>query len=198
MGVDCENEIDENSSNNRPEPEAASIAGGAVGLMLRSLATGLPVSYLASPSELRLKWPARPLYSQPGRGTLLMLIVQERERVENNPILDTTRVHFGGNVRSAGVWGELPRALKRHMAFFIMHLGAAHPEFRTTLSSQLRKNDAGNGKSFCPQCCLSWGMIAYRHCKRSHFPLVEVITFGGQPPRAKAVEISLCSKKKAP
>ena len=133
------------------------IAAGA-GLLLRSLATGIPPALLLAPSRATAQGngirPQTLILSVSQAGDPVNIncpgsyINNAADRFQNNPVLPVTRARFGDQrIRTAEPWAALPAQLRRRLAFFHMKtFAAAHPEFDETMSLRNAvKNQTGNG-----------------------------------------------------
>ncbi len=130
-------------------------AAGASGILLKSLATGIPPALLLNP-RMAL---AQRANIEPQ--TLIMSVSSAGDPVNincpgsyvngvtNNPILSAVNTRFGNReVRAAQPWAQLPNQLRQRMAFFHHRtFAAAHPEFDETMTLRgAVKNSLGNGQ----------------------------------------------------
>lgn len=144
------------------------IRGSAAGsaLLLQSLATGLPVSFLMNPSQAvaqGVNHERQTLIfstSQAGDPVNVNCPGSYRNGVTNNPLLEAVRAAYGGRqTRAAAPWAALPGALRRRLAFFHHRTdSAAHPEHDLTMSFRgAIKNAAGNGQEMLPSMVAQLG-----------------------------------------
>lgn len=133
-------------------------AAASAGLLLRSLATGIPPALLLAPHK------AEAQRANVRAQTLILSVSSAGDPVNincpgsylgnapgsfrNNPLLPTSQGVFGGQrVRTAQPWAALPQALRRRLAFFhLKTFAAAHTEFDQTMTLRgAVKTSAGNG-----------------------------------------------------
>lgn len=167
-------------------------SGAATGLLLRSLATGLPPGFLLRPRASRAQNAARPqvlILATSSRGDPVNVncpgsYLGEGQGAENNHRLPISEVELGGmRVRGADAWQQLDGDLRARLAFFHCQTrSAAHPEYASTMSFHGSvKNRAGNGSemfaSMLAELAEPLGTL-----QSEPLPLCdEVITIGGQP-----------------
>lgn len=129
--------------------------GGLAALCLRSLATGLPVAWLADPRRALAQAGAAPQ-------TLILCTSQAGDPFNAHapgcptglpPHPDArlrhTQVEFGeARVEAAAPWGQLPRALRDRMAFVVHATSVnAHPEHAKVMRlNGAAKGPGGNGE----------------------------------------------------
>ena len=169
-----------------------STSGAMSTVFLRSLATGIPVSYLLQPSHAR---------AQMNRSNFQTLILSTSYRgdplnincpgsyvngVTNHPRLETSRARFGSSerVRAARVWCDLPRGLRNKMAF--VHYSsrtAAHPEYRDTMKFKGSvKSELGNGTEMFPSAIAQMSASNGVYKQREPIPLCDsFLSFNAQP-----------------
>lgn len=169
--------------------------GGAAGarLLLRGLATGLPVSWLtasglARAQEMNADLPQMLILSTSQRGDPVNINCPGSyvRGVENNPILSIEDVILGGRdpVQAAAPWAQLPAELRDQLAF--IHYSsrtAAHPEFvkAMTLHGAV-KTSQGNGVEMLSSALASLAADPLNTKQREPIPLSgETVTFEGQP-----------------
>ncbi len=170
------------------------LQGGALGLsglLLRSLAIGLPPAALMAP---------RRLFGQEGSGALQTLILSTSSAgdpvnvncpgsyvagVENNPLLNPMDFMLGNvSTRACEAWGNLPAALRQRLAFVHYRTNsAAHPEYASTMAFHGSvKNAAGNGSEMFPSAVARMGATGIGSLQSEPIPLGrETITVEGNP-----------------
>ena len=135
-------------------------------VLLQSLATGLPVSFLLNPNSVKAQDLNANLQtlifstSQAGDPVNVNCPGSYVNGVTNNPLLETSQSLFGEQrVRSATPWAQLPRGLRRRLAFFHHRTdSAAHPEHDLTMSFRgAVKNVNGNGSEMFPSMVAQLG-----------------------------------------
>lgn len=136
------------------------LLGGASGLLLRGLATGLPPGFLLAPRRARAQDLAPPgmlilSTSQAGDPVNCNAPGSYVDRAENNPnpSMAPVEVQLGGNSAiGAQPWQTLPEALRQRLAFFhVKTRSVAHPEQPDTLALRgSMKNAQGNGSEMLP------------------------------------------------
>ncbi|MCA9543500.1 MAG: hypothetical protein KC613_03890 [Myxococcales bacterium] len=166
---------------------------GAVSLLLRGLATGLPPAFLANPHRA---------FAQ-GMGlapqTLIFATSQAGDPINCNApgayvegaehpaeaLLPSGNVRLGdARVTGAQAWQTLPNALRQRLAVFHLQTrSVAHPEQPSTLACHGSvKNAAGNGAEMLPSMIAELAAPGLNPLQAEPVPLAgEVITFGGQP-----------------
>lgn len=170
----------------------AFLAGGgaATGLLLRSLATGLPPAFLLNPRLSRAQ-------QMPPLQTLILATSSRGDpvnvncpgsyvpRAQNNPLLEARPVVLGDTqARGAMAWRDLPGQLRNRLAFFHCQTrSAAHPEYASTMSFHGSvKNAAGNGSEMFASMLAELGGPTLGTLQNEPLPLCnEVISVGGQP-----------------
>ena len=134
-------------------------AAASSAVVLQSLATGLPVSFLLNPSNASAQAMNRTvqtlIFSTSAAGDPVNVNCpgSYRNGVTNNPLLEGVRAAYGdGQVRGAAPWAELPANLRQRLAFFHHRTdSAAHPEHDLTMSFRgAIKNSTGNGQEMLP------------------------------------------------
>ena len=170
------------------------LQGGALGLsgmLLRSLAIGLPPAALIGP---------RKSFGQEGSGDLQTLILSTSsagdpvnvncpgsyvEGVQSNPLLNPVDFMLGDvPTRASDSWANLPAALRQRLAFVHYRTNsAAHPEYASTMAFHGSvKNAEGNGSEMFPSAVSSMGAIGIGSLQSEPIPLGrETITVEGNP-----------------
>ena len=165
---------------------------GFTALLVRSLASGLPVAYLLDPSESRAQQMMSSdiqtlILSTSSRGDPINVNCPGSyvDGVTNNPNLETARANFGSTrARAAQVWCGLPNDLRQRLAFFHYRpRSAAHPEYRSVMAMKGSiKNDVGNGSEMFASAMsqLAYSMAEYKQVEP--IPLCDSsLTFLAQP-----------------
>jgi hypothetical protein len=166
-------------------------AFGLSGLLLRSLAIGLPPAALMGP---------RTSFGQAGRGALQTLILSTSSAgdpvnvncpgsyvsgVENNPLLNAVDFMLGDTpTRACEAWANLPPALHQRLAFVHYRTNsAAHPEYASTMAFRGSvKNAVGNGSEMFPSAVARMGATGIGSLQSEPIPLgKETITVEGNP-----------------
>lgn len=133
-------------------------ATAGAGLLLRSLATGIPPALLLAPHKAQAQragvQPQTLILSVSAAGDPVNIncpgsyLGSAPRSFQNNPILPVVQGQFGGRrVRTAQPWAALPGALRQRLAFFhLKTFAAAHSEFDQTMTLRgAVKTAAGNG-----------------------------------------------------
>ena len=166
-------------------------AGALSSLLIRGLASGLPPAYLLKPSAARAQMmpqtPQTLILSTSSRGDPINVNCpgSYTEGVYNNPELETRRGSFGGDRhRAARVWCDLPRALRRRLAF--VHYSprtAAHPEYSYTMSFRGEvKQEMGNGSEMFASAMAQEAYTQGVHLQPEPIPVCSsFLTYKGQP-----------------
>ncbi|MEE2645377.1 MAG: DUF1501 domain-containing protein [Myxococcota bacterium] len=162
-----------------------------LGLLLRSLATGLPPAWIAGLSSARAQEamvrPQTLIFATSSAGDPVNVNCPGAyvDGAENNPILESSRGDFGrARVRAAAPWQALPAPLRERLAFFhYSSRTAAHPEYASKMSFRGSvKNSAGNGAEMFASAVADLSAEPLGTLQREPVPLCrEVLTIEGQP-----------------
>lgn len=165
-------------------------SGAATGLLLRSLATGLPPAFLLNPraSHAQNMAPLQTLIlatSSRGDPVNVNCPGSYVQNAQNNGMLAAGDFMLGNTpTRSALVWQQLPEALRSRLAFFHCQTrSAAHPEYASTMGFHGSvKNAAGAGSEMFASMLAELGAEGLGTIQAEPLPLCdEVLTVGGQP-----------------
>jgi len=168
--------------------KSAVLGAGLVGL--RSLATGLPKSWLLGERVARAEGltPQFLILATSGNGDPLNANAPGSfvQGAQNSPLpeLAATAVTFGSETyQAAKCWGSLPDELRARMAFFHHRTYTnAHPEHRKVMALQgAAKSAAGNGQEMLPSLIASELANTLGTIQSEPIPLGnELITFEGR------------------
>jgi hypothetical protein len=168
--------------------KSAVLGAGLVGL--RSLATGLPKSWLsgARVAHAETVAPQFLILATSGQGDPLNANAPGSfvDGAQNNPLpeLGAASVPFGGTeFRAAQCWGQLPEELRARLSFFHHRTYTnAHPEHRKVMALQgAAKSKTGNGQEMLPSLIASELAEALDTIQSEPIPLgSELISYEGR------------------
>jgi len=160
------------------------------GVLLRSLATGLPPAWFLRNhiAQAQTIQPPQTLIlstSSAGDPVNANCPGSYVEGIFNNPILESRVASYGQtSSRAAAPWSDLPEALRQRLAF-VHHSSrsSAHPEHKAVMSFHGSvKNEVGNGSEMFASAMADLSHSQIGTLQKEPLPLSSgVLTFKGQP-----------------